>query len=129
MRDAVQVQRTVPLFRMFDIEKARGFYVDWLGFDWAGSHQHLKGAPVYAFLKLGGAEVLHLSEHQGDGTPCSAAMIFASGLRAWFEELRARPYAFYNPALQPQPWGLTCTLQDPFGNRLTFCDPEDRGTG
>lgn len=121
----MQVARTVPIFRIFDIGKARAFYTDWLGLEWAGSHEVFEGAPLYALLKLGQTEVLHLSEHHGDGTPGSAAIIFVDGLRPWFDDLKARPYPFYNPALEAQPWGLCCTVQDPFSNRIVFCDAAD----
>lgn len=91
---------------MFDARLARVFYVDWPGFDWAGTHQLFEDAPLYAFLHLGGHEVLHLSEHHGDSSPGAAAMIFVHGLLDWFDTIQARPFRFCKPALVAEPWGL-----------------------
>ncbi|MGD0192625.1 MAG: glyoxalase superfamily protein, partial [Rhizomicrobium sp.] len=60
----------VPVFRMFDIAKAREFYVDYLGFSWDWEHRFDADAPLYAQVSRAGLR-LHLSEHHGDGTPGS----------------------------------------------------------
>lgn len=84
------VIRSAPVFRSFDASKARGFYVDWLGFEWTGEHRFHTGAPLYAFLKLDVFH-LHLSEHHGDATPGSTAIVYVEGLRKWRESLPIYP--------------------------------------
>ncbi len=113
------VTRTAPVFRSFDAALARAFYVGWLGFDWTGEVRIPRDGPRYAFLRLG-AFHLHLSEHHGDATPGSTAMVHVDGLRAWHAALPANPAM--RPALVPQPWGLEMEVTDPFGNRLRFLD-------
>lgn len=110
---------SAPVFRSFDAAKAREFYVDWLGFDWVGEHRHAPGMPLYAFLRLG-AFTLHLTEHHGDATPGSTAMVHLDNLRDWHAALP--PYPNMRPGLRERPWGLEMEVCDPFGNRLRFLD-------
>jgi ribosomal-protein-alanine N-acetyltransferase len=65
---AFAVERVVPILRIFDVAKARKFYVDYLGctVDW--EHRFDDLAPLYMQVSRGSL-VLHLSEHYGDGTP------------------------------------------------------------
>jgi uncharacterized glyoxalase superfamily protein PhnB len=119
-----EVIRSAPVFRSFDAGKARGFYVDWLGFEWTGEHRFEPGAPLYAFLQLGGFH-LHLSEHHGDATPGSTALVFVEGLAAWHQSLA--PYPNMRPGLQSLPWGVEMVVTDPFGNRLRFLDQSATG--
>ncbi|MBC9245987.1 VOC family protein [Paracoccus sp. 11-3] len=111
--------RTAPVFRSFDEGRARAFYVDWLGFAWENEHRFHPGAPLYAFLRLD-AFYLHLSEHHGDATPGSTALVYVEGLRDFHAALPRNPNM--RPGLEPQPWGLEMTVIDPFGNRLRFLD-------
>jgi hypothetical protein len=67
--------------------------------------------------------VLHLSEHHGDGCPGAAMRIEAADLDAFHAELIAKSYKYYRPGIQKMPWGTRdMTVQDPFGNKLTFTD-------
>jgi hypothetical protein len=117
-----EVTRSVPIFRSFDETKARGFYVDWLGFEWAGEHRFHAGAPLYVFLRLG-AFHLHLSEHHGDATPGSTAIVYVEGLAKWHQSLP--PYPNMNPGLETLPWGVEMVVTDPFGNRLRLLEQSD----
>ncbi|KRS12389.1 hypothetical protein XM53_12230 [Roseovarius atlanticus] len=117
-----RVTRTAPVFRSFDEARARAFYVDWLGFDWTGEVRVFDGAPLYAFLRLGDFH-LHLTEHHGDATPGSTAMVHVDNLRDWHATLPANPNM--RPGLEPMPWGLQMEVTDPFGNRLRFLDQAD----
>jgi len=60
----VEFFATIPVIRMFDVVKAKEFYVDFLGFtiDWEGYIR--EGAPLYMQLSRDGL-TLHLSEHRG----------------------------------------------------------------
>lgn len=57
----------IPIFRIFDYQKAKEFYLDWLGFviDWEHKPDD---TPVYLQISLQGV-ILHLSEHYGDCCP------------------------------------------------------------
>src|SRR6056297_2215195 len=115
----LRVTRTAPVFRSFDEGKARSFYVDWLGFSWAGGHRSAPDAPLYAFLRLGDFH-LHLTEHYGDAAPGSTAMVHVDNLREWHARLPFHPNM--RPGLEALPWGLQMQVSDPFGNRLRFLD-------
>ncbi len=112
--------KATPVFRMFDIAKAREFYVDWLGFRVTFEHRFGDDFPLYMGLERDGLE-LHLSEHHGDATPGSAVRIEVSDVAALHAELNARPYRFAKPGIEAQPWGTQeLSVTDPFGNRLVF---------
>ena len=97
MPEHVTYSSVVPILRIFDIDKARRYYVDYLGFtvDWA--HRFSEGAPLYMQVSRGPL-VLHLSEHHGDGTPGSAVYIETQGVRALHAELRGRTTPPSTPA-------------------------------
>jgi len=84
--------RAIPILRIFDLARAREFYIDFLGFriDW--EHRFEDSAPVYMQVSRGDL-VLHLSEHHGD---CC-------------------------PGIEPTPWrSRLMEVIDPFNNRLRF---------
>jgi catechol 2,3-dioxygenase-like lactoylglutathione lyase family enzyme len=56
-----------PVLRMFDVAKAREFYVDFLGFTVDFERRYEAGFPLYMGLSRGECR-LHLSEHHGDGS-------------------------------------------------------------
>ncbi|WP_295143227.1 glyoxalase superfamily protein [uncultured Reyranella sp.] len=115
----------VPILRMFDIAKAREFYVDFLGFTWDWEHRFDDNAPLYAQISRAGV-VIHLSEHHGDGAPGSHITIQTKGIAALHRELTAKKYRYARPGLEDQPWGArTITVADPFANRLTFSEPTE----
>jgi glyoxalase superfamily protein len=67
---ASQFQRVVPIFRIFSLEKAREFYLDFLGckVDWEA--RFTPDSPVYMQVSRQDF-ALHLSDHHGDATPGS----------------------------------------------------------
>jgi len=116
----VEFDQPVPILRIFDEEKARDFYVGFLGFavDW--EHRLAPGTPVYMQVRLS-RTVLHLSEHHGDATPGSAVRIGCEDVDAFCAALNAKGYKYARPGVQEMPWGTRdTTVDDPFGNRLTF---------
>ena len=117
------MKAAIPVLRIFDISKALEFYVDWLGFkvDWA--YPNLKESPV--FIQISRDQVaLHLSKHHGDCCPGALVGIFTPNLDEYLEELRSRPYTYYNPEIEVTPWSLRqMMITDPFGNRLNFNEP------
>ena len=118
-RAGVDLKLAVPIIRIFDVDKAKAFYVDLLGFAIEWEHRFGEGYPLYLQVSRAGLK-LHLSEHHGDATPGSAVYISVSGLDALFEELRAKGS---HAAIEEGP-GETRWLQilDPFGNRLRFAE-------
>ena len=45
---SIEFQRVTPILRIFSVEKAREFYVDFLGFTWDREHRFDDNAPLYA---------------------------------------------------------------------------------
>ena len=80
------------------------------------------GLPLYMQISRDGC-VIHLSEHHGDATPGAALRIATEGLEDLHRELMAKGYKYARPGIEEMPWGRDMTLQDPFGNRLTFTMP------
>lgn len=117
--DAVVRQQVIPILRMFDHQLARRFYCDFLGFEWQWQHEFEPDLPVYAQVAREGS-VLHLSEHHGDATPGGGVMITVADLRSYHAGLLAQAHRNARPGIEQNPWGLTLTVLDPFGNRLTF---------
>jgi catechol 2,3-dioxygenase-like lactoylglutathione lyase family enzyme len=112
--------RAIPILRIFDLAKAKEFYVDFLGFriDW--EHRFEDGAPVYLQIARG-ALVLHLSEHHGDCCPGAAVYVPTSGLDDFHREITAKGYRFMRPGIERTPWGSRLmAVTDPFNNRLRF---------
>jgi uncharacterized glyoxalase superfamily protein PhnB len=117
---ALTVARTVPILRIFNVEKAKEFYVDYLGFKVDWEHRFDDNSPLYMQVSLGGL-VIHLSEHHGDACPGSAVRVESTGVRAFHQWLAAKKYRYLNPGIEQTPWdSVSLALLDPFGNRLTF---------
>lgn len=124
---SIEFAQPTPILRMFDIGKAREFYVDYLGFAVRWEHRFDADSPLYMEIARGGCTI-HLSEHYGDCTPVSALRIEVSDVRELHKALQAKRYRYYNPGCEPTPWGtVEVCLQDPFGNRLIFFEPQKRG--
>ena len=113
----IEFQRVVPILRIFDIEKAKEFYVGYLGctVDW--EHRFADGLPLYMQVSRGGL-VLHLSEHHGDGTPGTIVYVETEGVRELHAELAAKDYGFLRPGVSESEIGTGMNLLDPFGNTL-----------
>lgn len=124
--DAPVIARVVPILRIFDVGKAREFYLDYLGFTVDWEHRFDDNSPLYLQVSLG-ALVLHLSEHYGDACPGAAIRLQMTGLRTFHQRLSAKKYRYLNPGIEETPWGSLCmTLLDPFGNRLAFDDKAEK---
>jgi uncharacterized glyoxalase superfamily protein PhnB len=107
---------------MFDVAKAREFYLDYLGFEVAFEHRFAENAPL--FMGVSRDEVLlFVSEHHGDGSPGAHVIIQMDGIDEFYQELKSKKYAYMNPGIQTQEWGTreVCVV-DPFGNQLIFSE-------
>ena len=116
----MNVDQIIPVLRIFDLAKARAFYVDYLGFTVDWEHRFEADALVYLQLSRGGC-VLHLTEHHGDCCPGSTVFLKVTGLDDFHREISAKNYRYLRPGIESMPWhARMMQLTDPFGNRLRF---------
>ncbi|MDE1184453.1 glyoxalase superfamily protein [Paraburkholderia sp.] len=116
----------VPILRIFSVEKAKEFYVDFLGFTLDWEHRFDETFPLYAQVRRDGLTI-HLSEHHGDATPGSTIFVTVEDIGALHAELSGKAYRYAKPGVEPLPWGKVLEVTDPFGNRIRFCDPSHGG--
>ncbi|QCF27197.1 glyoxalase superfamily protein [Hydrocarboniclastica marina] len=112
--------QAIPIIRIFDEDKARAFYLGFLGMavDW----EHRFGAdfPIYMQVSKGDL-VFHLSEHSGDCTPGSKVFVNTDDLDGLFAEVTAHGYRFCRPQIDTAPWGdRMFEVVDPFSNKILF---------
>ena len=128
--DTAGVQKlevAIPILRIFSVEKAMEFYVDFLGFKIDWEHRFGDNFPLYAQVSRLGLR-LHLSEHHGDASPGSTVFIWMRGIADYHRELLAKNYRYYRPGLEDAPWDATAMeVGDPFGNKLRFSEPNEPG--
>lgn len=117
----VSFKRTCPLMRIFDEEKAKEFYVNFLGFHLDWEHRFGDNFPLYCQVSRGGL-FLHLTGHSGDATPGNTVWVQMQGIRDYHKELNARHYKHMKPGIEENPWGLQMTVIDPFNNHIRFCE-------
>jgi ribosomal-protein-alanine N-acetyltransferase len=118
-----RAQSVIPILRIFSVDKAREFYVDYLGCKVDFEHRFDEKAPLYMQVSRDGL-VLHLSEHYGDGSPGTSFKVNATGIRELHEELKAKGYGYWRPGLNETFYGmLQLKILDPFGNQLFLEEP------
>jgi len=120
----MQFAPAIPILRIFSVDKAREFYLDFLGFQLDWEHRFAPDLPLYMQVHRDGL-ILHLSEHHGDATPGSAVFARVEDLKALERELLAKRYGYARPQAEAVDWGLEMQVADPFGNRLRFCQQID----
>ena len=117
---SLEIYETAPIFRIFDVAKAKEFYLGFLGFNLDWEHRFDEKAPVYMQVSRGGL-VLHLSEHYGDCCPGSTVFVRVKGLVEYHAEISAKGYGYMRPGIEQTFHQSRCmTVIDPFGNRLQF---------
>jgi catechol 2,3-dioxygenase-like lactoylglutathione lyase family enzyme len=117
---SIEMQQTIPILRIFDVAKAREFYVDFLGFavDW--EHRFEPGFPLYMQVSRAGL-TLHLSEHHGDACPGSTVFIWMQSIDEFHREITGRNYGYLHPGVERTFYDARCMeVIDPFGNRIRF---------
>ncbi|MBJ9957103.1 glyoxalase superfamily protein [Acinetobacter courvalinii] len=109
-----------PILRIFDVELAQSFYLEYLGFqlDW----QHSFGDNFPLYLQISREDcIIHLTEHFGDASPHSAIRIYWENLSLLHAELDAKDYKFAKPQVEKTDWEtLELSISDPFSNRIIF---------
>jgi hypothetical protein len=117
----------IPILRIFSVEKAREFYLDYAGFKVDWEHRFDDRAPLYMQVSRSGL-VLHLSEHHGDGSPGVSIHVKFEGVRELHAELSAKSYGYWRPGITETFWGTDqLNLLDPFGNKIHLCEPKPNG--
>ena len=118
---SLSVLQTIPILRIFHVEKAKEFYVNFLGFTVDWEHRFADGAPLYLQITYGEC-VLHLSGHFGDCSPGAGLRVPVDDIDSYQQGLLAKKYRHSRPGVaRLMPWGSRdLTIADPFGNRITF---------
>lgn len=109
-------KQTIPVLRIFDLEKAKEFYVGWLGFKVDWEHKYEENFPIYMQVSRDNL-ILHLTEHHGDCCPGSKVYVITDQARELHEELIKKNYKYNKPGIEED--GHFQVL-DPFGNRISF---------
>ena len=121
---AIEFTKTIPLLRIFSVDKAKEFYVAYLGFKVDWEHRFEPSLPLYMQVSRGGLAV-HLTEHHGDCTPGAKLFVEMTGVADLHAELTAKNYNYLRPGLEKAPWGATTlTVTDPFMNRILFSESD-----
>jgi len=116
--------RVIPILRIFSVERAREFYLDYAGFHLDWEHRFEPDLPLYMQVSRDGL-VLHLSEHYGDGSPGAHFQVDFEGVNELHAELSAKNYPYWRPGITETFWGTAqLNLLDPFGNKLSLCEPK-----
>jgi len=116
------LKRIVPILRIFDENKAREFYLEYLGFQLDWEHRFEQDMPLYMQVSLDSI-VIHLSEHHGDCTPGATLRVETDNLDALHGTLRQKEYKHARPGIEKTPWNSReMTVTDPFGNRIIFVE-------
>ena len=111
---------TIPILRIFSVDKAKEFYLDFLGFSLDWEHRFAEDLPLYMQVSRGTLR-LHLTEHHGDACPGATVFVRMRGIEALHRELAAKAYRYLRPGMERAPWGArVMEVTDPFGNRIRF---------
>jgi hypothetical protein len=117
---SLQALQTIPILRIFSVEKAREYYVGFLGFTVDWEHRFDPAAPIYMQVSRAGC-VLHLSEHHGDCCPGSTVFVRVTGLEEYHREITSKGYGYLRPGVERTFHDSKCMeVIDPFGNRIRF---------
>ncbi len=116
----IMFNRVIPRLRIFDIDKAKEFYLKFLGFELQWEHRHDEKSPVYMEVSRGEFSI-HLTEHHGDCCPGASIFVWMKGIDDYYEEISSCDYPFMNPHIEDAFWGARLmTVIDPFGNTILF---------
>jgi len=109
-----------PVLRMFDLEIAKTFYIDWLAFSLDWEYRPESGGLSIMEVSRGHTTI-HLSEHYGDGSPGAKLLVEVDDVSSLHRELQSRPNGYMKPAVEATEWDTKIlVILDPFGNRLVF---------
>lgn len=116
----ITFEKTIPILRIFDVGKAKEFYVGYLGFNLDWEHHFAENTPAYLQVSRAGL-TLHLSEHHGDACPGSTVFVWMTGIEEYHREITAKGYKYLRPGIETTFYNAKCVeVIDPFGNRIRF---------
>ncbi|MCJ8010795.1 VOC family protein [Paenibacillus sp. KQZ6P-2] len=116
----MRIGNITPIFRIFDENKAKEFYLEYLGFHLDWEHRFEKNMPLYMQVSKPNL-TLHLTEHYGDCSPGSAIRIATTELEDFHRSLLDKGYRYSRPGIEKTEWNTKeVCLIDPFGNKLFF---------
>jgi uncharacterized glyoxalase superfamily protein PhnB len=112
--------QAIPIIRIFDEEKAKEFYLGFLGMKLDWEHRFAAGFPIYMQVSRGKL-IFHLSEHSGDCTPGSKVFVNTNELDNLYKEFTSKAYKYNKPEISTAPWGARVfEVTDPFSNKVLF---------
>jgi hypothetical protein len=124
---------TIPVLRIFAVDPALQFYVDFLGFtlDFGGPNSG-PGTAYYGQVSHA-TTTLHLAEAAYDASQGATVFIWMDDIDQLRERLNHRRTgvpvwgpAVWTPEVEKAQWnGRVLTIADPFGNHLRFSEPDD----
>ncbi|MBM7095192.1 VOC family protein [Bacillus sp. H-16] len=119
-KSKIKIKSPIPIFRIFDEEKAKEFYITFLEFELDWEHRFEENFPLYMQISQGNC-ILHLSEHFGDSTPGSSIRIEVENVKMLHSKLVEKEYKYARPGLETTDWNtLEVRIGDPFGNKIVF---------
>ena len=121
------MKSSTPILRIFNEEKAKEFYLTFLGFELDWEHRFEMEMPLYMQISYGSC-MIHLSEHHGDCCPGAAIRIEVDNIGLLHSNLLSRKYKYSRPGIEKTPWNTqeVCII-DPFGNRIIFYETVKSG--
>jgi hypothetical protein len=123
----IAFQKTIPVLRIFSVEKAKEFCVDYPGFSVDWEHHFEENTPAYLQVSRGWL-TQHLSEHHGDACPGSTIFVWVTGIEEFHREIAGRNYRYLRPGLETTFYDAKCVqVIDPFGNRIRFNEDLEPG--
>lgn len=90
-----------PILRIFDVDLAQSFYLEFLGFQLDWQHQFENNFPLYLQISKDDC-IIHLSEHFGDASPHSVIRIYWEHIYELHSELSQKDYKFSKPQVEKQ---------------------------
>ena len=110
----------VPILRIFDEQKAKEFYIGFLGMKLDWQHRFEEGFPVYMQVSRDNL-VFHLTEHSGDCTPGAKVFMNTTEIDSFYKEITSRDYKYNKPEITTAAWDARVfEVIDPFSNRILF---------
>ncbi len=88
--------QVIPIIRIFDEEKAKEFYLGFLGMNVDWEHRFEKDFPIYIQISRGSL-VFQLSEHSGDCTPGTKVFVNTDELDGLYSEIISKKYKYSRP--------------------------------
>lgn len=120
MNMAIEFKQTIPILRIFDVQKAKDFYCGFLGFEVQWEHHFDDDSPAYIEVSRNGM-TLHLSEHHGDCTPGSTVFVWMTDIEEFHTEITSKEYKHNRPGLENTFYDAKCVeVIDPFSKRIRF---------